>query len=216
MSDDMHPDDVARWKRIEAEQEERQRNLTPTRLTEDETQRQELAELLDADSRSLVHLIEAAKKMELDPLTMQPGSDGGDSEMTGAIKDARESFAAYAGMDAPELPGEEMSALQVKLARWQSRNFGGARLEQVALGVAEEAGELCHSILKHSQGIRGMEGTDALREKAGDAIADCAIYLIQAATLLRLDFSELVLNVAADVMERDWVANPGDAHEVAG
>ena len=76
------------------------------------------------------------------------------------------------------------------------------------MGVAEEAGELCHAVLKHSQRIRNMGDPHAYREKAGDAIADTAIYLIQMATALRLDFGTLLAKVAEEVMKRNW--NKGD------
>ena len=97
-----------------------------------------------------------------------------------------------------------LSALQCWLSEWQSRNLGAATLEQLALGVAEESGELAHSILKHSQGIRGMDDREAFRAAAGDAIADCAVFLIQMCTLLRLDFQELVHATADQVMGRNW------------
>ena len=105
--------------------------------------------------------------------------------------------------------------LQEKLAAWQGRNFGAATVEQMALGVSEEAGELSHAVLKHIQKIRGMEDMDAFREAAGDAIADCTIYLMQIATILRLDYLTLVQETARKVMERDWKARPNDAHVVS-
>jgi NTP pyrophosphatase (non-canonical NTP hydrolase) len=123
------------------------------------------------------------------------------------IDRARATFELYAAMDAPDVPLDEFSGLQVRLARWQARNFGVASHEQMALGVAEEAGELAHAVLKHSQGIRGMADPEAYREAAGDAIADVAIYAIQLATALRLDFATLLMATAEKVMERDWRAN---------
>lgn len=119
-------------------------------------------------------------------------------------EEARESFATYAGMDAPDLPVDDTAALQVLLARWQTRNFGVGNLQQCALGVAEESGELCHAILKNAQGIRGMDDREAFRAAAGDALADICIYAIQCATLLRLDFGTLLHRTAEQVLERDW------------
>ena len=122
-------------------------------------------------------------------------------------------FDGYAALDAPHLPGDklrvaahprDLDRLQVMLARWQRTNFGGTTLEQNTLGVAEEVGELSHAVLKHVQGIRNLETTGALREAAGDAIADAAIYLIQVATHLRLDFGTLLWHTGLEVMKRDW------------
>ena len=134
---------------------------------------------------------------------------------------ARAAFDNYAALDAPLLPIDRISALQVKLTRWQQRNFGGATAEHVALGAAEEAGELaeslgglqasigkvCHAVLKRAQRIRGMGDPEVFRAAAADAIADCAIYLIQLSTILRLDFWALLEATANEVMERDWVAD---------
>lgn len=123
---------------------------------------------------------------------------------------AKLAFDEYAGMDAPEVPTNliELSGLQVRLCRWQVRNFGSSCIKDITLGVSEESGELSHAVLKHRQGIRGMENRDAFLDAAGDAIADCAIYLMQAATALRLDFPTLLAATASEVMKRDWVGNP--------
>ncbi len=125
-----------------------------------------------------------------------------------AIVAARAVFDQYAAMDAPLLPEGKWSALQVRLARWQNRNFGVPSLPEITLGVCEEAGELAHAVLKNTQRIRGLAAPDEFRAAAGDAIADATIYLMQAATALRLDFESLVAGVAAQVMLRDWKADP--------
>lgn len=139
--------------------------------------------------------------------------------MTTPTQRAREVFDRYAGVDSPVKPSDALSSngnehwlsdLQVCLARWQVRNFGGATGEQIALGVCEEAGEIAHAVLKASQRIRGMADPDAVREAVGDGIADCAVYLMQLATLYRLDFGALVEGVAVEVMKRDWTAAPAD------
>lgn len=129
--------------------------------------------------------------------------------MSNAIRAAKDVFDDYAGMDAGKLPADPWSALQVMLSRWETRNFGAGTLAHRALGVCEEAGELAHAILKHEQGIRGMGDRDAMREAAGDAIADVTIYAINLATALRLDFGTLVRGVAEQVMGRDWKKGGG-------
>lgn len=124
-----------------------------------------------------------------------------------------------------------LAALQVQLARWQANNFGAGDTSDLALGVDEEAGELAeaveefldayelsrralrvqaragklsHAVLKHRQGIRGMESFHALQLAAGDAAADCMVYCIQVMTALRLDAGEMLTRTAREVMQRDW------------
>ena len=129
---------------------------------------------------------------------------------------ARAAFNRYASLDAPLLPSHAadnpdqlwLADLQVELARWQHSNFGIASDEQLALGVAEEAGELAHAVLKHSQRIRGLADQDTYREQAGDAIADAVIYAMQLATALRLDFAVLLHETARKVMDRKWREHP--------
>jgi NTP pyrophosphatase (non-canonical NTP hydrolase) len=116
-------------------------------------------------------------------------------------------------MDAPVLPDDPQSCLQVQLTRWQAKNFGGANAFQMLAGVVEEVGELAHALLKHDQKIRGYDDDVKYREAAGDAIADAVVYLQQLCTLLRLDFGTLVSGTAYEVMKRDWTTNPGNAHE---
>lgn len=124
------------------------------------------------------------------------------------IANASEVFDQYAAMDAPEVPRDPLSALQVMLVRWQTRNFGSADVREQTLGVCEEAGELAHAILKGAQGIRGLDNREKMREEAGDAIADCAVYLMQVCTALRLDFGTLLHGIAQNVLNRDWKRDP--------
>lgn len=130
-------------------------------------------------------------------------------------KFAAEDFAEYAGMDTGELPSARvpLAALQVELARWQAQNFGAPTAEQLALGVSEESGELCHAVLKRAQGIRGMDDQGAYLEAVADALADIAIYSMQMATLHRLDYATLLCEVAEKVMKRDWQQNVKDGEQ---
>lgn len=120
------------------------------------------------------------------------------------VERAREAFETWAAH-----ANSAASVMQAQLAAWQTRNFGTPSLEQIALGVAEEAGELCHATLKKSQGIRGMHGEE-FRAKAADAVGDVCIYLMQYCTALRLDWATVVRETAAEVMRRDWKAAPTD------
>lgn len=126
---------------------------------------------------------------------------------------ARKVFDSYAAIPLDESLDEPMSNLQVELCRWQAKNFGGGILWQQALGVCEEAGELAHAVLKHAQRIRGYDDREKFVEEAGDAIADCAIYLMQVCTILRLDFETLLEETALRVMNRDWKRSPRDGGE---
>lgn len=121
-----------------------------------------------------------------------------------ALAKATAAFNEYAGMDAPHVPTDPFSALQVRMARWQARNFGYQPIEREVLGVSEEAGELAHAVLKGLQGIRGMDDREAYRAKAADALADIAIYSMQVATSLRIDYGTIIQATAEKVLERDW------------
>lgn len=121
-------------------------------------------------------------------------------------------FDEYAGLKEPDLPWEAHAELQVKLSRWQERNFGQVTTFQNLAGITEEVGELAHAILKNSQSIRGLDDS-ALKTAAGDAIADATIFQIQLCTALGLDWWSLVSETALHVMERDWVNDPSGGKE---
>jgi len=86
-------------------------------------------------------------------------------------------FAEYASMDAPELPPHQLSALQVRLARWQTANFGTVESGDIVLGMTEEWGEYLES------------ETDAAR---ADGLGDLLVYTTQLCTSQRLDFGTLL------------------------
>lgn len=97
---------------------------------------------------------------------------------------------------------------QQPLAEWQQRELpcedeAKQRL-RLALGVAEEAGEVARCVLKGDQGIRG--GADAWRAKLGGEIGDVVIYLIQLATLNDLDFEECVEGAVCKVLARRFAS----------
>jgi NTP pyrophosphatase (non-canonical NTP hydrolase) len=93
---------------------------------------------------------------------------------------SRAKFSEYAGMDAPYLPGGELSALQVSLDRWEKKNFGIQPPMVYALGIAEEVGEFFEEV--------GRGDEDGVR----DAVGDVLIYATQLATAHRLDFGTLL------------------------
>ncbi len=133
---------------------------------------------------------------------------------------AKKAFAEYCAMDNPELPEDKLSALQVRLHRWQANRFGGGNITESALGVNEEVGEMseallllagaktsagkfAHAVLKRKQKCRGYNNDEKYRSDIADAIADTIIFAIQAATLLRLDVGVLVEMVSNEVMTRE-------------
>lgn len=82
-----------------------------------------------------------------------------------------------------------MNILQQEAAIWQEDNFGVRPAYEMLLGLGEETGELLHCELKALQGIRGSY--TELKEKAGDAVADMVIYLIQFLTLSGISIEEV-------------------------
>lgn len=63
---------------------------------------------------------------------------------------------------------------------WALKNFGDkSNAENSYFGMVEELGELAHIILKERQGIReGRLPKEQRKALKADAIADCAIYLL--------------------------------------
>lgn len=103
---------------------------------------------------------------------------------------------------------DALRRLQNDLAAWQNRNFGAQEPFMMALGLAEETGELSHAVLKHLQRIRGLEDPWAFRAAAGDAAGDIFIYLVNFLTILRLDAGTLFVETAKRVMNRDFQKDP--------
>lgn len=149
-----------------------------------------------------------------------------------AYAEARKTFDTYAGLDAPHLPPNPMSELQVLLHRWVSKKGpDGAGLGNIVnvLGMSEETGELIeaflclavtagrlsHIALKNAQKIRGLGDREAMRAAMTDAVADLCVFATQCCTELRVDFGTLYYETIKEVTSRDWVAHPADAHEVA-
>lgn len=96
--------------------------------------------------------------------------------------------------------------LQLEQAAWQAHNFPEADLQQAALGVAEEAGELCHSVLKLTQGIRGTreEHVEAIK----DAVADLIVFLSQVCNKADINLQDCINETWPKVRQRDWKQFP--------
>lgn len=80
-----------------------------------------------------------------------------------------------------------LTHLQTELYRWEVYNFGVQDIMPKILGICEEAGELCHAVLKMKQGIRGS--TQEHREAMRDAIGDVAIYALNTASTRRIEIA---------------------------
>jgi len=104
-----------------------------------------------------------------------------------------------------------ISLKQKELNKWQEHNFGGnVPSDKLALGMAEEVGELCHCLLKRAQVIREGYNQDKLKEEIADAFADAVIYGIQLLTNEGLDAEQELAFVIENVLLRDWRKFPKD------
>ena len=113
---------------------------------------------------------------------------------------------------------------QKELAEWQERNFPKSRYEhlskeelidiivmlQCTLGMAEEVGEVCHHVLKGTQGIRGgVNGVN--RREVADGVDDAKIYGNQLMTLINVDAERSYAKTVGQVLDRDWQKDPSGA-----
>lgn len=101
---------------------------------------------------------------------------------------SRAAFDKYAALDGdPREAGlNELQCVQVDLMRWARTNFGLQPITYMALGIAEEAGELAEA-LEDVAKYGGDPTNDAIR----DACADILVYACNDCTTMRLDFDQL-------------------------
>ncbi len=100
--------------------------------------------------------------------------------------------------------------LQEENCEWVKRNFNVQRPNREdgwkpVFGVMEEVGELSHSLLKQSQGIRGS--TEEHEANAQDAIGDITVFLADVCSAYGWDYQEIVENVWNTVKQRNWNNN---------
>ena len=96
-------------------------------------------------------------------------------------------------------------SLQEQQKPWVKHNFGERPTVWPLLGLVEELGELCHSVLKDWQGIRTNEDHTAA---AKDAIGDLVIFLSDYCSSRCFDLQQIVEDTWAKVQKRDWKADP--------
>ncbi len=109
---------------------------------------------------------------------------------------------------------------QKELADWQDKNFPKENLLklskeelitiilnlQMALGICEEAGELAHTILKATQGIR--ECKDGInKDLLADSFGDIFIFGSQLMSLNKITVSSAINQTIQQVLKRDWINN---------
>lgn len=100
-----------------------------------------------------------------------------------------------------------IKTLQALQERWSDYNFGPQPPSKCFYGLVEELGELAHSSLKASQGIRVNEDHEA---KEKDAIGDIFIYLMGYCNSRNFDLAEIVEDTCREVFARDWIKYPED------
>ena len=124
------------------------------------------------------------------------------------VSPRQKELADWLGETIPETEQVNFSLRQKELADWQVKNFGGSTSEKMALGMAEEVGELAHWLLKRSQGIReAVDGGD-LKAEIADAFADTLVFGIQLMTIEGIDAEEAFNKTVETVLARNWKDNP--------
>lgn len=106
---------------------------------------------------------------------------------------------------------DTLSTVQRESGEWRRIAYPDHTIEEQALGVCEEAGELAHAVLKFKQGIRGYD-LEKTRKEVSDAIGDIVIYACGVADKLGIDdVSRAVYEAWEHVRDRNIVAgsDPG-------
>jgi NTP pyrophosphatase (non-canonical NTP hydrolase) len=102
----------------------------------------------------------------------------------------------------------DLEKTQEEILEWSTRNFGSVPNWQIPLrissflGMVEEIGEIAHSILKMTQGIRGTKEEHI--EKIKDGIADLMVFLLDFCGRNEMNADTLLRDVWNKVRERDW------------
>lgn len=101
-----------------------------------------------------------------------------------------------------------LNELQGNLKKWQENNFDDdcTGPEWMALGAAEELGEVAHIIVKAKQKIRQHQAglDEKTLEALADGVSDTVIYLMQLCSHLGISFGQSLFFTASGVMKRNW------------
>lgn len=95
--------------------------------------------------------------------------------------------------------------MQAQVAGWVGHNFPTDTPETVALGIAEEAGEVCRAVLKRFQGIRGSR--EQWNAEIRKECADVLLKLYHLAVAEGFDLSEALESRWQEISKRDWQAD---------
>lgn len=102
----------------------------------------------------------------------------------------------------------DLEVYQEEIIEWSHKNFGEVPNSQIPLrissflGMVEEIGEIAHSILKLTQGIRGTREEHI--EKIKDGIADLMVFLLDFCGRNEMNADTLLRDVWNKVRQRDW------------
>lgn len=115
---------------------------------------------------------------------------------------ARERFEGFAAIDEGEYPTDVIDAMQVRLLRWQNRNFGTPTDCEIALGVFEEMGETVESAEASDEDIASdRDGPGQDRDaKLIDGLGDTCVYAGQLLASNRLAIGPVLELAAAKVV----------------
>jgi NTP pyrophosphatase (non-canonical NTP hydrolase) len=104
----------------------------------------------------------------------------------------------------------DLAERQAHHKKWTKSNFGSTYhlSHHPLLGIVEEVGELSHAHLKAEQAIRGNDKSWEAQRR--DAVGDIVIYLMDYCNRYNLDLEQCIMDAHAEVLNRDWVANPED------
>lgn len=108
----------------------------------------------------------------------------------------------------------DLEKTQQEILEWSTRNFGEVLNEQIPLrissflGMVEEMGEIAHSILKMTQGIRGTREEHLIALK--DGIADLIVFMLDFCARNGISADTELRDVWNKVKERDWRKNKKD------
>jgi len=96
--------------------------------------------------------------------------------------------------------------INAEIGNWTSLNFPNETRISIALGIAEETGELCRAVLKQFTGIRGTfeEWDEEIKKELGDVY----IKLGHLANFCGWDLDELIKIRWTEISQRDWIKNP--------
>ena len=91
--------------------------------------------------------------------------------------------------------------LQRAVVSWQEQMFPKCQEWELALGVCEEAGELCQCLLKMHRGINPDKFNDA---QMRDSIGDVVIYLMGLCAARGWQLDEVIGETVDVVLGRNW------------